>query len=400
MKSAVILVALLILAGRAEGSERPELREAEYLALVSEGFEQIYNLDYEQAITTFTKGSALYPAHPGPPLDIAAAIWLRELFERLDLNLGRFVAPGYFNRSSSRKMPSAPRQAFFENIERSKKLSAAILKQDVGNQDARFLQGNAEALLAAFVYTIDRSRMAAIGHAKRAYRDHQSILKDNPRYHDAYMSVGLYEYIVANLRWYLRWPAKIVGYHGSEERGIEYLELARDQGRSVADETRMLLMVVYFREKKNQAALTIASELHRRFPRNFLFHLNRGQILERMRRKQEAAETYLDVVRLAEERRANYHELPLDKFRFHLGRRLVRLGRADAALQQFVDCTENAKTPAREQALCHLEAGFLLDEKGSREKARSHYDAVLSLPRVGDSHKKAREYLERPYRGS
>ena len=399
MKSALVIVAL-VLAGRAAlGSASPDHSDAEYLALVGEGFEQIYNLDYERAIATFTDVSAKYPVHPGPPLDIAAAIWLRELFERQDLNLGRFVAPGYFNKASARKMPGAYRQAFFENIERSQRLSAAILKEDVGSEDARFLRGSAEGLLAAFYYTIDRSKMGAIRHAKRAYHEHQRILTENPEYYDAYMSVGLYEYIVDNLRWYFKWPAKIVGYRGSEERGIEYLELARDKGLSVPDEASVLLMVVHFREKKNQDALAIAGELHRRFPRNFLFHLNQGQILERMGRKQDAVKTYLTVVKLAEEQRPNYNKLSLETFRYKLGSRLVRLGRHDLALQQFVDCTEHSRTPAREQALCHLEAGLILDEKGRRERARSHYDAVLGLPPVGDSHKTARRYLERPYRG-
>ena len=375
------------------------LRDAEYLALVGEGFEQIYNLDYEQAIATFIEMGANYPAHPGPPLDVATAIWLRELFERHDLNLGKFIAPGYFTKASARKMPDAHRRAFFESLKRSTHLSEAVLKEDVGNQDARFFRGSAEGLLAAFSYTIDRSKMEAIGHARKAYRDHHGLLAENPEYYDAYMGVGLYEYIVDNLRWYVKWLAKIVGYRGSEERGIEYLELAREKGSSVLDEASVLLMVVYFREKKNRDALAIAGELHRRFPRNFLFHLNQGQILERMRRKRDAVQTYLAVVRLAEEQRPNYQKLPLETFRYALGRRLVRLSRPDVARQQFLDCTEYSKTPARERALCHLEAGLILDEKGSREKALSHYNAVLSLPRVGDSHKKARRYVKRPYRG-
>ncbi len=385
--------------GGSDAAGQTPLRDAEYLALVGEGFEQIYNLDYEQAIATFTEMGAKFPAHPGPPLDVAAAIWFRELFERQDLNLGKFIAPGYFTKASAHKMPDAHRRAFFESLELSTHLSEAILKKDVGNQDARFFRGSVESLLAAFSYTIDRSKMEAIGHAKKAYRDYRGLLAENPEYYDAYMGVGLYEYIVDNLRWYIKWLAMIVGYRGSEERGIEYLELAREKGLSISDEASVLLMVVYFREKKNRDALAIAGELHRQFPRNFLFHLNQGQILERMRRKQDAVQTYLAVVRLSEEQRPNYQKLPLETFRYALGRRLVRLSRPDAAREQFLDCTEYFKTPARERALCHLEAGLILDEKGSREKALSHYNAVLSLPRVGDSHKKARRYLKRPYQG-
>jgi tetratricopeptide (TPR) repeat protein len=192
----------------------------------------------------------------------------------------------------------------------------------------------------------------------------------------------------------------MIGYTGSEERGIEYLELARKKGLSVTDEASMLLMVVYFREKKNRDALMIANRLHRKFPKNFLFHLNQGQIMEKMRRRRDAVRTYLAVVRLAEEGRPNYQKLPLDTFRYRLAERFVRLGRPSLALRQYSNCVDDPRTPSRERALCHLQAGLLLDRGGKRDEAVLHYEAVLELPRFGDSHKKARRYLEKPYRGS
>ena len=275
--------------GSYPASQTP-LRDAEYLALVGEGFEQIYNLDYEHAIATFTEMGAKFPAHPGPPLDVAAAIWLRELFERQDLNLGKFIAPGYFTKAPAHKMPDAHRRAFFESLERSTHLSEAILKKDVGNQDARFFRGSVESLLAAFSYTIDRSKMEAIGHAKKAYRDYRGLLAENPEYYDAYMGVGLYEYIVDNLRWYIKWLAMIVGYRGSEERGIEYLELAREKGLAVPDEASILLMIVYFREKKNRDALAIAGELHRRFPETSCSTSTRANLGENAQKARRCAD--------------------------------------------------------------------------------------------------------------
>jgi hypothetical protein len=141
-------------------SPAPNLRDPQYLALVDVGFEQIYNLEYEKAIATFSSLATQYPAHPGPPLDVAVTIWLRELFERQDLDLRKFIAPGYFTKSPSRSMPDRQRRVFFENIERSNELSQTLLQEHPGNRDARFFRGAAEGLLAAFSFTIDRSTMS------------------------------------------------------------------------------------------------------------------------------------------------------------------------------------------------------------------------------------------------
>src|SRR3972149_6409976 len=168
---------------------------------------------------------ALFPAPlllgaPDPALRDAGALWLQELFERQELDLSRFIAPGYFNKASDRKMQDSQRKTFFEDIDRGRGFAEDILSREPGNGDARFLQGTAEALLAAFSYTVDRQTLDAFGHAKKAYQQHRNLIDQDPAYYDAYISVGLYEYIVDNLRRYLKWPAKMIGYRGSEERGI------------------------------------------------------------------------------------------------------------------------------------------------------------------------------------
>jgi len=398
----LVVAALLALVPGSLTHARPEanlnLRDPDYLAAADSGFRQIFDLDYDAALATFSSLEARYPEHPGPPLGSAAVRWLQELFERQDFDLSKFIAPGYFNRNSERKMPTPERERFFEDVERSRRLSATVLGQDPGNRDARFFQGSAEGLLAAFAYTVDGKALEAFGHAKQAYQYHRELIDGDPDYADAYMGVGVYEYIVDNLRWYLKWPAKMIGYRGSEARGISYLETARQGESSVSDEASAMLMVIYFREKKYHHALAMARGLRQRYPKNFLFHLDHGQILEVMGRKREAVVNYLEVAHNAEQGRPNYQRLPLESFRYALGTRLRRLGHGDTALRTFSDCIASVHTPDAERALCHLEAGLIEDEGGRRERAVAHYESVLALPRVGDSHQTARDRLRTPYR--
>src|SRR5262249_42322318 len=156
------------------------------------------------------------------------------------------------------------------------------------------------ALLASFAFTIDHSKTQAFRYGKQAYQTHLAIVNENPDYYDAYVTVGVYEYVVASLPWYLKWMARIAGYHCSKERAFAFLELAGQRSMFVTDDARLVLMVFDVREKRSEQALSHATILHSRFPRNFLLEVNRGQILERMGRKPEAAEVYREVLRKAQ----------------------------------------------------------------------------------------------------
>lgn len=374
------------------------LRDEVFLAKARKGFTEIYNLDYDEAATTFAALRREHPQHPAPPLYTAAVIWLRELFERQELDLDRFITPGYFSQPTERQMAVAHRQAFFSSLEESRKLCQDVLSRDSRHQDARYFLGSAHGILGSFAITIDRSVRQAFSHGKQAYRYHHALIQEDPQYYDAYMSVGLYEYIVDNIPWYIKWLAILIGYRGSEERGFQYLGLAAEKGRFVADDARLLQMVLYVHEGRNAQALENARRLHQKYPRSYILHLNQAQILERMGRRDQAATVYREILTLAESGRPNYQKLPLPAFRYPMGKRFLRLQRLEWALEQFQKAAAHPQTPEREKALSHLASGQLLDQAGKRKEALEHYQEVLRLPDVEDSHARARQYLKEPFK--
>jgi hypothetical protein len=123
-------------------------------------------------------------------------------------------------------MLTEERNAFFRYIGDSQAAAQAILKHQPGNRDARYFLGSAYGALAAFAITIDHNDREAFRQGKQAYQYHLQIVEEQPDYYDAYVTVGLYEYIAANLPWYVKWVAQIAGYRGSEEQSFKYLRLA------------------------------------------------------------------------------------------------------------------------------------------------------------------------------
>lgn len=389
---------LLGLAAPASGQRSDgAFRSVEYKEASTPGVTHLYRLEHDQAIEFFYELEREYPSHPGPPLARAVALWLRELVARDDLDLERFISPGYFTRPSETQMPEEDVEAFFEGIAKSQEHARAYLNEHPGDLGARYYLGACEGALGVFAFTIERSYRNALKHGKAAYEIQRSIVAEDPDFVDSYLTLGSYEYVVGNLPWYIKWLATLAGYHGTEARGFEYVSRAAREGFFIRDEARVLLMVMYVREDENRYALEVARQLHRRYPQNYLLHLNQAQILERMGKLGEAAEMYAAVAERAERAVPNYQKLPLEKIRYALAHRLLALGSEDDALDQFKGAADDPETPERERALSHLRAGELLDKKGHRREAVSYYRRVKQLREYDDSHEQAERYLQSPY---
>ena len=176
-------------------------------------------------------------------------------------------------------------------------------------------------------------------------------------------------------------------------RGFEYLVRAATEGFLVRDDARVLLMVLYVREKQYEYALTMVDDLHGRYPENFLLHLNRVQILEKLDRHQEAAETLLEVVEASEAGVANYQKLDATQPYYPLGERLLALGERSKARAQFESAIAGDSTNARDRAYSILRVGEIFENAGQLEQARAKYLEVQALDDVDGSHRAASRRL-------
>jgi tetratricopeptide (TPR) repeat protein len=369
------------------------LRSPEYARRVRAGLDHLYRIEHAEAIRVFEELRERYPEHPGPPLSIAMAVWLEELFERQELDLDRFISPGYFTRPADEAMDESERAIFEEGVERSRTLASRWLERHPDDIDARYYLGACEAALGVFAFTIDRSYRGALSHGKKSYEIQKAIVEEHPDFADSYLTVGTYEYIVGNLPWYIKWIAAIAGYHGSEEQGFEYLVRAAKDGFLVGNDARVLLMVLYVREERHDYALQMAEQLHARYQENFLLHLNRAQILEKLGRREEAAKTLVEAVERSEKGVPNYQKLDASQLRYALGERLLTVDRRQQALAQFEAAIADADTPERDRVFSYLRAGEILEELGREDEARELYLEAQSLEDVDGSHRSASRRL-------
>jgi tetratricopeptide (TPR) repeat protein len=375
------------------------LRDPRFMAQTRPGFNDIYNLDLDQAEQVFLALKKDHPEHPAPPLYMGAIAWLRELFRRQNLDLDLFLSPAFFTKETSLVMPPGQREAFLDDIRDCQTLTQKILDKNPKNTEALYFLGASYGILSSFSITIDHSLSRAFSYGDKAYGYNRRILSLDPNYYDAHLTVGLYKYIVGSVPWYLKPFALILGYRGNKGEGLREIDLAAAKGEYVKTEAKIVQMVLLMREGRPKDALVDAQELRREFPRNYIFQINVAQILATMGQDDQAVSEYLDVVRQAERGRPNYNLLPLSTFRYSLGYKFFNMGRLALAREQFQRSIADPATPDYERAWSHLRLGQILDLEGKRDQAIERYQEVLKLKEASNSHDMARKFLEKPYRG-
>ena len=146
--------------------------------------------------------------------------------------------------------------------------------------------------LASFEASLKRSWWASFRAGSKTFRYHSDLLRRDPSFYDAYLSTGVFHYVVGRLGWNVKWLAFMLGYRGSREEGKRELRICTEKAQLVADDARVILTLIYTREKNLQAAFDEMSVLLKRYPKNYLVHLDMGGIAMLMDRTDVAVTVY------------------------------------------------------------------------------------------------------------
>ncbi len=79
-----------------------------------------------------------------------------------------------------------------------------------------------EGLKASFEEAVERRHYAALKDGNDAVNRHREVLKLDPKYIDAQITIGLYEYVVGSLPLPIKIVAGVTGFRGSKKRGLSY----------------------------------------------------------------------------------------------------------------------------------------------------------------------------------
>jgi len=263
VSSLIILGSVIVVLG-----QQPQLD-----TLRAEGYEALYNLDYEGARRRFQKIVELAPEDPAGAQCLATSLWLQQLNESYRLK------GTLYSGDEKEKTDRRQTDEFRKWIRQAKTLSEARLKKEPRNVEALYYLGAAEGLEAAYNAQVERKYVAALRAGTNAVDHHREVIKLSPDYHDAELTIGLHNYVVGSLSLPLKMIAGTMGVRGSKKRGLETLERVSVEGKWARDLARVLLIELYKREKRYDDAFKTARWLSEKYPRNYLFKLQMAEAL-------------------------------------------------------------------------------------------------------------------------
>ena len=96
---------------------------------------------------------------------------------------------------------------------------------------------------------MERRHFAASKRWSEAVDRHRELLKIDPTFVDAELTIGLYDYVVGSLPLPVRLLAGITGARGSKKRGLALWNVWQRKGAG-PDDAKSLLILLYTREKR------------------------------------------------------------------------------------------------------------------------------------------------------
>jgi len=373
------------------------------------GVEALYNLDYEGARRQFREIARLFPNHPAGQQFLAASLWIETLYETRRLQASLYNTRSFYSQKEDKVDPQTVAQ-FRSWTREAKRLAEARRKQHPRDVEALYYLGAIQGLKASFEEAVERRHFAALRDGSDAVDHHREVLKLDPTFHDAEITVGLYDYVVGSLPLPAKVIAGIGGIRGSKKRGLATLERVAKEGRWARDDAKSLLLVVYTREKRFAEAVALARELGAKYPRNYLFRLEAADALVSEAAKQRQANHVAATSAAETEAFATYESLLRDRsvrdtaarsfdlIHFKYGEALLTAGQLERAAKEFLAAAEVKNAEPGLATMAHLYAAHALDLAGKRNDALAQYRVVLSRPDVYDAHEEAQEGLKEPFK--
>lgn len=351
----------------------------------------------------------LYPDDPTGPHMLATTLWLETLNQARRLQAAIYSTQSFYAETEDKADPRVV-QDFRDLTRQATQLAKARLHRNPRDPQALYMLGATESLKASFAATVERRFIAALRSGSSGVDTHRNVIKLNPNFHDAELTIGMYDYIVGTLPLPVRMLASIAGAHGSKKRGIQTLERVAKEGEWTRDDAKVLLIAIYKKEKRFPEALALSRELQEKYPRNYLFRLETAdtlvsqEVIERQASKTKEAKTMESEALSTFE--TMLHERPaagaapraLDLIHFRYGEALLLTGQGERAAREFLAATAVKGADAGMVSRAHLRAAQAFDLAGKRSEALAEYCVVLSRPNIYDSYDQARHGQKEPYR--
>jgi tetratricopeptide (TPR) repeat protein len=297
--------------------------------------DHFYNLEYDSADREFSQRLKEDPADLRAQNYLAATVLQRELLRRELLDAQVYGKGGEVYEGDKQTLSPELRQELFPILDKAERLADERIAGNPRDVEALYWAGVSHVTRALIDLTLLKARLDALGEAKKARKLHAQVLSVDPNFIDAYLVLGMYDYIVGSLPWYMKVVASLIGYSGNKERGIEEVKRVSEQGHWAREDARSYLGILYYREQRYAEALAVLRSLAQSYPRNYVVLQEIARVHKAQGNWKPAAEVYDDMIAKHDGGAPGYDDIPLAKILFQAGEVWESEGSAEQALRRY-----------------------------------------------------------------
>lgn len=274
------------------------------------GNSHFFNLEYDRAIADYSR---LIEQNPDDPLaynSLASAQLYRELYRLGMLESSALRGDNEFLRQNKPRADPQAKAAFEQTLERGRRAAESLLARDRRNQLALYALGTNYALRGNYEFIVEKAWFSALRNGGKAKDYCEQVRKLNPDFVDAYLVLGVHEYVAGSLPLPVKVLAAIGGLRGSKEKGEAFVNRVAREGKYARDDARVLLVILYRREHRPLEAARVLEQLMPDFPRNYVLGLELASMYSDAGQFDRALATFKDLLRKADDGTPGYNRLP------------------------------------------------------------------------------------------
>lgn len=225
------------------------LGQSQIQSLVQQGMNQAYNMEFDSAEKTFNRIIELNPNSPQGFYRIAQIhFWIY---------LGS-KDPGEY-------------QVFLKFADLAQTRIDKVLDDNSEDYHTMYIAGNLNSY-RAMAQATNNSSVDAFWSSKKAVNYFEETLKLNPKFYDAYLGLGLFDYAMSFVPDFLKWAVNLTGLSSDKARGFRYIKTAFRKGTLDKTEAAFHLSKIYTDYlAEYDSASTLLQSLILRYPNNTVF---------------------------------------------------------------------------------------------------------------------------------
>jgi tetratricopeptide (TPR) repeat protein len=364
---------------------------------VKEAFAHFYNLDFASAIPRFEHIRAQHPGDPQATAYLLEAALFQELYRQDLLDTTFYANDGFLTgRHATRNDPEARKQILGLADEAVHEADAR-LSRNPKDVNALYARGWVRAQQTAYMAMVDRDFRGGFRLATKAKDDEDRVLQLDPDYVDAKLVSGVYQYVVGALPWPFKFLIGFAGITGSKTTGMAMLKDAGERGVNTSVEARTVITLFLRREAKYREAIEVVGKLQREYPRDFLFHLEEGNLRKDAGEGMAAVEVYQQVLKKSA-KPGYFFEPQLELAYFGLGEALRGQRHYPEAAEAYEKAAAARDVGPELKIRSLLAAGECRDVMNQRSIAVTDYQEAIDAGPTTSRADTARKRLKTPYK--